>query len=253
MFKINTIEFKNHPLFFNNKFDFSEPNNSHGNYNTLIIGSNGTGKSNLLKEIADLLITVIATCENENSSYISQCGAIMNVTFNNLEYVVSTEKMMENQLSYLPKKILALSYNLNDKYPFLTQKNKKYTDRYKYLGIRSASNNAFISKLRNNLIGNMSLLLQDIPKLTTLNKVFKKMDLPLSYKLTIEKGKNFFDMFPKKEIDNNLFNKNLEILKKKILGRSKRFSDAKLKQLMSSSSKEGDEIKETIEISKLKK
>lgn len=234
MFKLKFIKFTNHPLFKNNEYNLSNVNLTN-NFKTVIIGSNGTGKSILLREICDIFIAVISNLEQNREDITVDFDFELQYIFNSEEYNISknNSKIINFKnivLDKLPNQMLALSYNLNDKYPLLTKKNKNFTDKYKYLGIKSTTNNAFISKHRKDFIDNIYYIFKDENnKKNILNNFFDDMQLPKKYRLHISKGVNFKKLF--KEINSTKLNNIITTIINDNKMKSKRFSDSKFEQL----------------------
>lgn len=236
MFRIKFIQFYEHPIFKNNIFNLSKGSLNSNIYKSIIIGSNGTGKSMLLKEICDIFIAVIANIEQKRNDISVDFDFKLIYENDKKDYIIEKiESKIINfnnvNLEFLPKQVLALSYNLNDKYPLLTKKNKNFTIKYKYLGIKSTTNNAFISKHRKDFIENLNIIFKDKNnKLDILNNFFIDMNLPKKYLLHISYGKNYTKLFPE-----NYMNLNIDDIVKKVVESnakrsSKRFSDAKFEQ-----------------------
>lgn len=161
MFKISSFtSYSNSPIRgieFNLSSDseiFSE------NYFSVIIGPNGTGKSHLLSAIIESLNELMLL--KSLKDYKPKKQFIINYLYNSDKYSISTRynktTFIKNNLSItaadlnLPEKWLASSATINDKYPILNYARKKEIPQYKYLGIRSASNNAFINRITINSV-----------------------------------------------------------------------------------------------------
>lgn len=156
MFRIDSFEMLKHPLIKNKRFILSsDEENCTNNYFTIIIGPNGTGKSSVLSSIIEALnelslmkrietykpkkrFVIVYTLNNQNY----KC-AIQN---KNIEIKKNNKIISANQLE-LPDNWLACSVTINDKFPLLNYIRSKQISSYHYLGIRSASNNAFVSKI----------------------------------------------------------------------------------------------------------
>lgn len=237
LFRIKKITFINHPIFKNNVYNLEAEKTTSRSYKTVIIGSNGTGKSILLKEICDILIAIKANIEKERNDLSVDFDFILHYEFNGVSYMVSKEnsKTMtyENidSINVLPSQILAISYNLNDKYPLLTKKNKNYIESYRYLGIRSTTNNAFITKHRKDFIDNIYQIFKNINKQEALQEFFTEMKLPTRYNLIVSAGTNYNKLFSETITVDNILSVTEKIIKGNI-NKSKRFSDTKFEQLL---------------------
>lgn len=161
MFKLKEIQLFNHPLFREKITFVDDGEEKEKNYTTLIIGSNGTGKSQLLKLITDIFLELNEYVTNKRGSfrftydfnlkYYCDNKLIELVFSNKVLKVFEGKKTVESVEIPLPTSILTLPYNFNDKFPInervlIEKKGNAFDENYyKYLGLRSASNNIFIS------------------------------------------------------------------------------------------------------------
>lgn len=145
MVQIEKIKIDNHPIFENKVIDFKTFDDSKNTY-VLIIGQNGCGKSELLKIIVESANSQII--ERESDGRVS----------------VDTDGLVIFKDSLLPKKVIASSFSLNDKFPILTSRNKLFHKNYEYLGIRSTTNNAFIGKYKKEFLSKLTKILSDKKK-----------------------------------------------------------------------------------------
>jgi predicted ATPase len=200
MFRIIQFEIKKHNFFKPQKFKFTDDNDLNpGPYVTLLIGPNGTGKSQLLESLVKIFNTIVASKERgfkvqnfENDFFIEyQIGTdivtIDSVKNNNLVYLNGNEIDMIDVPT--PSKILASANNLGDRFPFLTNRNKTKNSKYEYLGIRTASNNAF--KNYNNLIDRFSSSLLKTDNLKRYEHIFDLLGLKPEITIIYKLGKNF--------------------------------------------------------------
>jgi len=169
IFRLKYLRVKDNSIFKKEiTFDFSQESDSFSidaPYITLILGPNGTGKSNLLKFILELFrLAYDKQQESENISYPSgkyffefALGNDSYTILNTLGWVKGNEKpnnvedekgirfwkngseISAKQLK-IPQSILALSIMLTDKYLFL--RNPESYPIYKYLGVRRDNNTA---------------------------------------------------------------------------------------------------------------
>ncbi|WP_371370998.1 hypothetical protein [Sporomusa aerivorans] len=122
---------------------------------TVIIGANGAGKSYLLTVISELFRVI------NNKQFSKEIN--MRYEENYLEYSIGADyyeievrgkvfNFTRNKLPVqvheieLPRKILAVSYMVNDKFVFKTP-DIDSEERYEYLGIRQTSNAAWTNSL----------------------------------------------------------------------------------------------------------
>lgn len=162
-FKLISLEVQDHPILGDNKFTFFNESDEIGSiYTSIIIGANGTGKSEMLKFIIKLFrdmnrireggefqficqfelkffnkgsLYVYSNYENDNSlRFWMESGGRYSVP-----YLVKNGVMCfgDEPSDFLPKAIVANSIMLTDK--FYVPRNKKEIDDfsiYKYLGVR---------------------------------------------------------------------------------------------------------------------
>lgn len=162
MFRIKTFQSFWHPILKGLSFELTNPQEtSVPNYYSLIIGPNGTGKSNLLNNIIESFDEI--ALYKRVDSYRPKKKFMLTYELNGVEHSFSTENREVNFITngdttgrlqdiQLPTTWLASSATLNDKYPILNYRRKGQIPEYKYLGIRSASNNAFISRITINTV-----------------------------------------------------------------------------------------------------
>jgi len=147
------------------------------NYYTIIIGPNGTGKSYLLNGILEVFNELVLF-KISDSYKIKRYFTLEYQLNGNTFKIIKKDRTFEinknerpihpDQLE-LPAKWLASSVTINDKFPMLNYLTKKKIEQYNYLGVRSASNNAFIGKITNNTV----LYLIEALKKDKINKLFK--------------------------------------------------------------------------------
>lgn len=199
MFRLLTFEIYQHPFFSPQIFDFvGNDEIENGPYVTLLIGPNGTGKSQLLETIAKIFNTVVASSENAKKVQNFECEFclkyllkedIIEIKSSKTETIVLLNNK-EVQLADIPtpSKFLASAINLNDRFPFFTSKNKAKNSKYVYLGIRTASNNAF--KNNNALIDRLSESLFDINNIKRYKNVFDLLSLKPELTILYKVGRN---------------------------------------------------------------
>lgn len=150
---------------------------SESNYITLIIGENGTGKSEFLKEVVEYFrIRKHSDGRAENKK-------------------IKIETAASKDLEW-PQKIIASSFSLNDKFPFLNKNAQKNNQGfYKYLGIRTASNNAFTGKMRDELFHCMMRISSEKSRLKLFISIIEEFDLPLTYSFDFSQSRGVEDLF----------------------------------------------------------
>jgi len=180
-FNLKKIVLKKHPLFgdsfevsFTDENDFKDKVVSEAPYTSLVIGPNGTGKSYLLREIAEIFIhlkDIKVKDELLNYQRLFEITFTLNsaeFTVNN--FVIDKEKIKRNKTTLLqdsqeisieklllPESIVVSSLLINDKF---TVKND-YEDFYQYLGVRSlktpsmAGTKSYIKRILNLIYDNL--------------------------------------------------------------------------------------------------
>ena len=161
MFRILSFTMHKHPLLGGKVFELANPKEDKvSNYYSIIIGPNGTGKSYLLSNLLEAFneIVLLKTIKD----YKPRKKFTLEYNLGGHKFTISTEKktstfkrgdnpILVSEIEF-PTKWLASSVTINDKYPVLNYLRKKQLPEYKYLGIRSASNNAFISRITINTV-----------------------------------------------------------------------------------------------------
>ncbi|EKN3715192.1 TPA: hypothetical protein ACJIYU_000599 [Yersinia enterocolitica] len=179
---ISNIRFRKHPIFKEVSINFSnddEVNNS--NHYNLIIGENGTGKSELLKEI----VRTFRLYKNDVTS---------------VEYMhnfCDATVIRKKGGGKWPEKILASSFSLNDKFPFLSEKDSAKNPYYKYLGIKGASNNAFLGKYKNVFFDSFLKINASTEKCRTFFNVMSSLALPMVFVFKLSASRGYASFFKK--------------------------------------------------------
>ncbi len=166
-FRIISLDLKNHKIFDNLSIDFTDTNDKgliKQPYISLVIGSNGTGKSNLLRVIIDIFREINSLKETDKRSNsltgffrIKYQVGVEVYTFGNYypdsrNFISLTSKTKypkptlfkgSNEIEFreaeFPNMLLASSLMITDK--FITD-NKGTLPFYKYLGVRTSANQA---------------------------------------------------------------------------------------------------------------
>ncbi|WP_318477772.1 AAA family ATPase [Photobacterium leiognathi] len=175
MVQIEKIKIDSNPIFENKVIDFKVFNDVKNTY-TLIIGQNGCGKSELLRIITDSTNSQII--EKESNGRVS----------------VATDGCVVFKDSFLPKKVIASSFSLNDKFPILTSRNKLFHKNYEYLGIRSTTNNAFIGKYKKEFLSKLTKILSDKKRTDSFKSALVMLDMPTIFKFSFKYGKGMRDV-----------------------------------------------------------
>lgn len=175
---IKTINFSAHAIFNDSEVRLKNKRRTEGsNFITLLIGENGTGKSEFLKEIVEYF----RLREQSKGKAISKFVRIDTPIDKNNKW---------------PEKLIASSFSLNDKFPFLNkdaeEKNKGF---YRYLGIRTASNNAFTGKMRDELFHCMVKICANPSRLRIFKEIINDFGLPLNYKFDFSQSRGVEELF----------------------------------------------------------
>jgi len=227
VFKLLALTLENHPSLGDLKLNFIDENGEEkGPYTTLLIGANGTGKSNILRAIIDIFREMSAMqvldkkylvhaayyikykigndCyEFQNHSRAKKVGN--RVTVSAESHTRKNGERIDISKMKLPKKIIATTIMLNDKFPMVQSKPE---DAYQYMGIRrspsTAGTQTFLRRTVSNIaesIDNVNFKkeLSDILAFLNLKQKFYIYYYP-KYKhyffkgdLTIDKFKAFFE------------------------------------------------------------
>lgn len=171
MGKISSISYSGHSIFNDSHINITtEKTFSTENYITLLIGENGSGKSELLKSIVQYY-------RKENSD--SNVWSTMEIISSGV-----TKK------SGWPKKTIAYSLSISDKFPY--QKNKwDGKESYFYAGLKTTSNSIYIGKYREDLLKCFYLTAKDECKEDLLLKCLQFMGLPTKFQFSLTLGWSF--------------------------------------------------------------
>ena len=208
MFKLLKLDISHHSYFGDISLDFvNETEENYGPYTTLIIGPNGTGKSQILAVIIEIFNYVSSSKIKDKFYYKFDYSFDILYTFNNQKiriYNTSGKtkiKLGKQTVDFkavpIPEKILASAISLTDRYPNLTKKSKLFNPNYEYLGIRSASNNAFVNNHVKSVVDNLSDAISKELKLEQLRFLFIDLglvpEISIKYKAGIRFQQHFFE------------------------------------------------------------
>lgn len=199
MIRLLSIEIFKHQFFSPQKIDFvTDKEAENGPYVSLLIGPNGTGKSQVLELIIDIFNNLSASQEQERKVqnfkndfelvYQFDKKVVRVRSIGNSESFWVDEIPCSFQEIPLPGKILASAINLTDRFPNLTNRRKVYNKRYEYLGIRSASNNAFINTHVKNLIDRFTSAVSEQGNISRFSSLFKHLGLKEEIGITLKAG-----------------------------------------------------------------
>ncbi|WP_177733463.1 AAA family ATPase [Flavobacterium inviolabile] len=160
----------------------------------MLIGANGTGKSQVLELVTKLFNVLIASQEKGIKVQRYEHDFVLDYQIDGKKAQIRSVKNFEtyllngNSVDFkdmpTPGKILASAINLNDRFPFYTKRSKLSN----YLGIRTASNNAF--KNHNTLIDRFSSSLYKHENIARYKTVFDRIGLLPEISVIYKVGKN---------------------------------------------------------------
>ncbi|WP_299989388.1 AAA family ATPase [uncultured Pontibacter sp.] len=209
MFKLLKLELKGHQILGDLKLDFvNEGEENNGPYSTIIIGPNGTGKSNILRALVDVYrdlyeykfngkrpryttgkFNLEFELENINYRY-SNFNRLTFITKNGKETAPAFLEINGEKDDYryakFPNKIIASSILLNDKFPFIEEKEEfenKIFPIYKYLGIRSSSSSAGTKTLVKRTVSSIVDAIDRDGFMDSLGEVLETLDLKQSFRI----------------------------------------------------------------------
>ncbi len=216
MLRIKFLKIKNHIFLKDCEFQFY--NNIEENkkpFMSLIIGANGTGKSQVLRFIINIFNNLSAS-QNKEFKIIEKFQNSFKIIYqfeNDIYEIVGENKdisIKKNGIKIilqklkLPKKIIALTANLNDRFPLFTSKSILNNNRYEYLGVRAASNNAFIGRNIAKTAEYFSMIISNEKNIDAVKNLFEILNFDPKCELIFKKGKNyklFKDSYNKSNIE----------------------------------------------------
>ncbi|MCM0151719.1 AAA family ATPase [Photobacterium galatheae] len=175
---IDNVKFDNHHIFGTSEINLcSITDDDKNNYYSVVIGENGTGKSELLKSLSEHInYRIRDNIYNSKSKYNDNTD----VNF---------------KLNKVPEYLVVSASNLNDKFPNISQRNKSYHPNYRYLGIRSTTNNAFIGKYKREFLEHFIDILSNDKKIESLSNALLSIGLPKRFRFTFKKGRGMSKVF----------------------------------------------------------
>ncbi|MEZ9300516.1 AAA family ATPase [Vibrio splendidus] len=178
MFILNSFEIKHkNKVIYDCVFNDSKMEERENLFTTLIIGENGAGKSFLLKMISDFFRHISNRSKPNNIKYdFFKVKYQLNENLYSIEksdgklISYKNEKLIDIESAEFPRKFIALSFMVNDKFSFVNE--KEGLGRYRYLGVRATSNATYTSTIQKKLLSSILHILSDSKKTPSINKVF---------------------------------------------------------------------------------
>lgn len=204
MFLLRKIKVENHQnIVLDVTFLEVKENENEQPFSTLILGENGTGKSFLLKTIADIFIFLdkmqttkrkprfryekfyveyyldkskFEVSRNSSSKIMCKCDGV-DIDFHEIK---------------LPSSVLAVAFMVNDKFLFVDE-HKQGESIYKYLGVRKTSNATYTSSVCDRVIESVTQIIKDglLKEMSTvLNVLHFDQTIDIRFKNAADKRKN---------------------------------------------------------------
>ncbi|MCG2618124.1 AAA family ATPase [Terrimonas sp. NA20] len=172
-----------------------------GPYTTLIIGPNGTGKSQILSAIVEVF-NYLAVAKYQsglkrpfNFNFELKYflfGKEHHVDCSTGELIFSINQTRANLSEInLPEKFIASSISLNDRYPLLNNRSKYINTHYEYLGVRSSGNSAYISYHIKKVVDSLSDSAMKLSTLPNIRMLFEKLSLQPRLTISFKPGRRF--------------------------------------------------------------
>lgn len=201
MFKLLEIEFINHPFFGSLPIKFvGEGEEKAENYTTLIIGPNGTGKSQIFLAAISIFNSLENAVKN-NKKYSFSYEYILKFSngdqnhkieyHNNELWIDDLQFPKKVRFINLPTKVIVAAFNFNDKYPLRENRGKIINENYHYLGLKSTTNNIFIGNPPKETISKLYNAILQEKDILPLKEAFMILELKPELKLIYKPGKNF--------------------------------------------------------------
>lgn len=205
MYKIISLQLINHPILKDISINFTDKDEYYSSkYVSLIIGSNGTGKTQILRALLDILISINDNIIDKKNKWIDLYDFKLTLFQNEIIYLIesSNGKIQCNKIdldfkeNFLPTRILVSAYTFDDKF----QKAKE-SEFYRYLGLKTTTNNIFLKNPSIDTFESIrKIILSDGQHLDLLDKVFKELKFQKRIKVKYEKRRNYKILFDKKFI-----------------------------------------------------
>jgi ABC-type cobalamin/Fe3+-siderophores transport system ATPase subunit len=226
MLRLIELKLIKHPIIGDIKLDMSDNTDSfHSSYTTIIIGPNGTGKSNLLQTLVNIFRETAAILRNDQQrrlvrgyyylkySFKGKIVEIANFNFtdeaidkteNNSPINFFVNKEISKDITLLPIKILASSMIFTDKFPAVNDNN---IPQYKYLGVRNVNSPSSAgTRITNTKV--VDALTSNLYKKDFLNVLIKVLnDLDYAPSIKVSYVPKYRGIFYRRDLDVDQFKK----------------------------------------------
>lgn len=166
---------------------------------SLIIGANGFGKSFILKILSEIFNAIDSPSAlgqlkyaHYELKYTMNRKSVELQILNRQVFIHMDGELLENDISeILPRKALAVSFMLNDKFPF-KQANSTGNSIYEYLGVRMTSNASWTSFMNNKLAEIVLNLASDDKIWDFINRLSEFLSIDKKISITCEMSESDF-------------------------------------------------------------
>ena len=167
-------------------------------FSTLILGENGTGKSFLLKTIVDIFIYISKAKIYKRKPKFKYSKFCVKYSIDGNEYCVKKEsgrdifcwkngtEIVLDEVE-LPKKVLAVSFMVNDKFRFV-KPGEDIGSIYKYLGVRKSTNSTYTSSVMQNVFYSVVHMMKN-HTITELEKVLSVLHFDSKVEISFKSEK----------------------------------------------------------------
>lgn len=167
-------------------------------FSTLILGENGTGKSFLLKTIVDIFIYISKAQIYKRKPKFKYSKFCVKYSIDGNEYCVKKEsgrdifcwkngtEIVLDEVE-LPKKVLAVSFMVNDKFRFV-KPGEDIGSIYKYLGVRKSTNSTYTSSVMQNVFYSVVHMMKN-HTITELEKVLSVLHFDSKVEISFKSEK----------------------------------------------------------------
>jgi predicted ATPase len=186
-------------------FESNDCNEKYGHYYThLFIGINGSGKSILLRRILDIFNYLASekamSTQKSWDIFPFFCKYKINGNIYTIDKSKDFIKIFRNKSIIdicdleLPTRFVSISSNINDRFPIFTNRSKYQNNRYKYAGIRTTSNNAFISNSAQKIIKYLPSIFMQDKSLSSFSSLLSFLDFSNKIRISFNIKKVFLNL-----------------------------------------------------------